>query len=333
MNMKKVKLEESDNISDYSQIYQEVNVKFSFLKRGDGKNTFRELFPQVLCRDYLSDCVAASILGETIIYGIYGFELNEGIEISELLMSVDVKSKKHFERGLAVIRNLEKEFKNIKKGLKVYKTDIGNRYVIEADKVWLTNSLTISLFTFLIRCINHNTPYFRKFENLFKHIVENEEGNDTSYIKQISNINIRTLLSNIDEVVKDHPAIGYELGELNDGSVFNLKEESNWILECFHNNSGIVGLSNNIKKLSNNKYESFIGRSWAVNYYKISEEEGGEVPSYMGYNAGDKIKSEDGSDIFILRIENNYLAYYFDKTRLYSIYNNEYEIIDGVLIE
>jgi len=308
--MKKVALIINNDESDYNQIYQHVDVRFSFLKRAkNAKNVFIELFPKVLCRDYLSDCVSASILGEENISGIYGFELEESIDTSELLMSVSVVSKIHFLQGLSVIRNLEREFKDLKTPVTFYKTEFNNNYVIVADKAWLKSSITISVFTHIIRCINHVTPRFKKFENLFKYIHTNHSTNDSKYIDEMRSVDIRMLLSNIDEILGSHPAVGFDMKFLNTGSFFTTTSYSS-VAESFHNYSGVASFAKGVKYIQSHEggIFSFVGAEWVTNYCKLRGLVTNNELEYNGLKRGDVVIREQ-RQIVILKIGDNGLYY------------------------
>jgi len=316
--MKEVRLINNDDVNDYNQIYQEMNVKYSLLKRVEGESdVFRELFPKVICRDYMTDCVAAAMLDESIICGIYGFRLNEKIEMSELLMSVKVIDEKMFKQGIKIIRNLEREFRDLKTPLQVYPV-IGsnNNWVIVADKAWLKTPLLMSLFSFLIRCINYKHPNCVGYEKLFKHISNNNVGNDTNYIKSLKGINLRTLIRYIDEIVATDPALGFSLGML-EGSMFDVEGDDSPLAEVYHNNGGVIGFVNNVMSIMDGKgYSSFIGRTWARAYCNIINDSVPLETVGEGFRIGDVVSIKGDYDavkkVIVLNINQHYISYTFN---------------------
>ena len=271
--MKLTKLYLNEDYTDYNEIYQNMAVKFSFLKKvSDG---YREIFPKVLCRDYLSDVVASSILGNGSVSGIYCFDSSEMIDTDRLRMSVSIINEQAFEKGIRIINNLEREFEGLQYKTMILKTNIDGNYVIIADKLWIKSPLTIAIFTHLIRCINHNTSKaFRKYENMFKDVASSFEGNDITYIRTIteSNVDLRLLIKNIDKVLGSAPATGLLDESMITHETFDVDPDEDELLEYLHNNSGIIGLSNNIKYMREyGTTHHFVGSLWAYNYLQLNE--------------------------------------------------------------
>lgn len=157
-NLKNVKLYQNLDSRDYNENSQQSSIRFSFcipLQSNDEEESFREVFPQVKCREYLGDVVVCS-LAKIPLPLIYGFSLDEPINLNRYILSMSISDDKieSFIYNLEVLSKWER-----KQGLtphKIYKveeTDVRGypKVVVEFDTFWVSSPLLISIHTFFIR--------------------------------------------------------------------------------------------------------------------------------------------------------------------------------------
>jgi len=236
----KVKWFESKN--KLAEIYQSINMKFSFATRKD--NMFIQCHEWVKCRDFLHDAVRTALTGTKS--NIYGFKFEKGInpdlDLNNTIMLVSQKNLKvekiflaNLTKSLSIINYYETLHKE--KLSKLTKVE-GNKeanyehiWVIEGPKFWMTTPYLISLFTFFLRLGAKNIGFKteKDLKEKLNKIVEdkNDNDNDANYLRYIwDKLNIL--------------AINYpKLVAKNKNSYSNLYFKSSSISD-FHNRSGIV---------------------------------------------------------------------------------------------
>lgn len=315
--MKKVTLDVLSTYNDYNQLYQSIDTKFSFCKR-IGEDHYEELFTPVLCRDYLSDAVVQSQVGRLPDCEIFGFRLDEEIDTSELILRVVCTNKKAFLKNVKFIKKLEKEYPNLKKPLQVYETSHEDSVVLVGDSLWVKNSLTISLITFLIRICNTSVDNPGTTINTFtKAFISQYSGYDDSeyahtIIYQLGNFNF--FVRNIDEILGDNPLTGIDDKRfLEDKYIFQTENSS----EAFHNNSGVLSFANYLENFRAMSVDDWgegeikpYGTKWVLNFLKLKKVKT-ILEGVKGIAFGDVFKANDIEWILCgYNKENNHVVAY-----------------------
>lgn len=277
--MKKVTLGVLSTYNDYNQLYQAIDTKFSFCKRIK-EDHYEELFTPVLCRDYLSDAVVQSQVGRLPDCEVFGFRLDEEIDTSELMLRVVCSDKKAFLKNVKFIKGLEKKYPKLKKPLQVYETSHADSLVLVGDPLWVKNSLTISLLTFLIRICNTKVINPGTTINTFtKEFIKQYSAYDDSHyasevIDQLDNFNF--LIRHIDEILGDNPLTGVDDEEfLENRYIFETESSS----ESFHNNSGLLSFAKYVehfKALADGENDYYgevkpYGVKWVMNFLRLKK--------------------------------------------------------------
>lgn len=188
--MKPVKLVKIKT-SHTSEIFQSLDIKFSFVKKIDS-NTYEQVSNPIKCRDFLGDCLWSKSSGNTAY--IYSFKYSykdNPFDLDKLRLSLtfpDLESMEHFKKNFKVITLTEKDYGIAPSKWK--ETDCKQTLIIEASKVWQSARWKLSLFTFFIKCISYKT-------------ISDLESPEDSYIKVLSEEVRHKLMSKVKRFNKE----------------------------------------------------------------------------------------------------------------------------------
>lgn len=161
-----------------SQIAQTTTIQFAFCDEIEPQ-VYQNLIPFCKCRDFLNDFYLKPYMN--INYTIYGFKY-----------SLDTKQQNQDHTLLALFFANQKEYNNFIKNIhtylpsiekannlipfELYKTNLKNYLVIKADKYWQEHPLTMSFFSFLLRCccynVDINYDLFEQINNYQEYSIE-----------------------------------------------------------------------------------------------------------------------------------------------------------------
>lgn len=149
----------------YNEVPQCRPCKFSYAKKQDDKVVV--LHTPVLCRDYLNDTLVwkAKEYPESRIYG-YDFCGDIDTERTTLYLTEEFYENP-LKQNIAFVNKLEAE---VGLPLTEVTTDDNKNFLIQADKWWMTTTVHLSWFTYLLRQLTH-TGVTDSWEN-FKHDSE-----------------------------------------------------------------------------------------------------------------------------------------------------------------
>ena len=179
--------------SRLTEIYQTVDLKFSFLNRL-GDEEWQEMTQPAKCRDYLHDIVNCCINGSK--FALYGMSFDAAkthINIDKFRMLLRFPHNEAFnifQQNITSLNALE-EKNGIEKSVFYPVENLVDALICEGDVFWLSNSVLISFYTFELRlmCYIECTPLSgqdKEYQNQL---------NVTEHYKNIRN-NLKSLLSN-----------------------------------------------------------------------------------------------------------------------------------------
>lgn len=179
--------------SKLTEIYQTVDLKFSFLNRL-GDEEWQEMTQPAKCRDYLHDIVNCCLNGSSFkLYGM-GFDgKSTPISLDKfrmLLRFPNAEAFALFQQNISSLNALE-EKNGIEKSVFYPVENLEDAIICEGDAFWLNNSVLISFYTFELRlmCYKDCVPFSGQDKDYLAHL------NATEYYKNIRN-NLKSLLSN-----------------------------------------------------------------------------------------------------------------------------------------
>lgn len=154
ISLRPITISDSKNLKEngLGEIYQSMAMKMALLTQ-QGPGEFTRITPYVQCRDFLVDVFTFSKVGKT--FEIYGMSHNpeldkpqeDGVYLS--IIFPNEKAQKNFEANLDHLYQIE-AMNEI--GFTEYvPQEKANYGVVLADRAWLQNCLTFSLYTSLLR--------------------------------------------------------------------------------------------------------------------------------------------------------------------------------------
>ncbi len=241
---KKVNWFKSTN--NLGEIYQSVNMKFSFASEKDG--VFTQCHKWVKCRDFLHDAVRTALTGNKS--SIYGFsfekEVNPDLNLEGMTMLVSQKGLKKeddllpsLHKSLKILNYYESIAKQPLSKLTKVEGDANSKYkhvwAVEGPKLWMTAPYLVSMFTFLLR-LGCKEVEFIDGETLKEALKsastgKDENDNDVKYLTSVWD-KLEILIANhsriIDEKENGYSKLYFEPTGIN----------------SFHDKSGIVSTCN-----------------------------------------------------------------------------------------
>lgn len=136
---------------------QNIKTKF-FLVNKIKENTFNKITPYIKCRDFLND-VLYCITFNTDFF-IYGFEFKqtkEQIKKENLYLSlkfISHKAIKDFKENFHYLNKFESLY-NLSDFSTYEETNRKTVLLIKHNNFWFSNTMILSLFTFILRCLSH----------------------------------------------------------------------------------------------------------------------------------------------------------------------------------
>lgn len=168
-----------------SESYQNMDLKLSFL-HAEADGSYTECNLPAKCRDYLHDIIQSNLTGNPFeVYGMkYDPTSNSPVDMDVLRLRLKFPSKKAHESWMTNFWYLaEVEKKN---GLEPTRVTMlepiaqGVQIMVESDKVWMSNAMILSIYSFLNRvlCYEFST------KDIWAELKV-KEGNDAGYFKSI----------------------------------------------------------------------------------------------------------------------------------------------------
>lgn len=134
---------------------QNIKTKFFFVEKLED-STYNQITPYIKCRDFLNDVLYCVIFNTKI--SVYGFKYeSNNTQKDTLFLSLKFRSKKEVEE-------FKENFHYLLKFETLYKfstyttyeeTDRSTVLLIKHNPFWFSNTLTLSFFTFILRCLSH----------------------------------------------------------------------------------------------------------------------------------------------------------------------------------
>lgn len=202
---------------------QQKQITFSYAKQEE--DTYTNLIPFVHCRDFLSDVKITELLGISIeVYGLYYDPKNTPNNVTNIFSLILKFDNNHPEELINFIKNLQyintlESFYKIKETThQELTTDIKDDYtyiLIEADVFWYSHPITISFYTFFLRCLTYtiynNTPFWDQIrnsvytENTWNHRQINTPTYDAKLLRSLDNIeHLTNLVYNFPKFIQNH---------------------------------------------------------------------------------------------------------------------------------
>lgn len=153
--MEKIKLVKFKNPKGTSEIFQSLDIKFSFVNK-----EYEQITNPIKCRDFLGDCIWSRKANQPA--QIYGFSYDwtkTPYDLDVLRLSLtfpDAESKEYFLTNIEKLHEKE-EAALVENKTKVFETQDKQILVIEADKVWQSSIWKISLYTFYLKLISYES--------------------------------------------------------------------------------------------------------------------------------------------------------------------------------
>jgi len=233
---------------DLSEIYQDVDAHFAFCKEKevDNRNRIVQQHPWVKCRDFLNDALVYSV-ERTYSPEIYGFEYdgrNNPINLDNIEMLIrignDSMKSRSLRQAIKVLNKFEKENGFIPTVMKQVARDMydGKTYKyfhVKGDKLWLTNTIYLSLFTHFIRSV-YTEPKIQSIFQLVDKYME-YDGKVYEYTRAINRFGYNKLVkmfANAKDLCLHSTPCGADVDEVQD-----------YTLTTFHDNLGFVAWMNN----------------------------------------------------------------------------------------
>jgi hypothetical protein len=269
---------------EYIELSQETSDKYSFLTKLD-KNTYRELFYPVKCRDYLNDIIIADYHGYSKVINIYNFNYNGDADFDTLRLSVsfDYEDDKELfvNQFSRVIKYIENNIPQIENKMRII-TDVVDsnddyyRVILEGDKFWMSHHLKLNILTFVCRlCSYHHDKKYRSLNSIIKYLYESLDiCNYRAMLEEIlkSKINLIHLLNSIDKFSDNDfiKSLVYECG------MEGIDYDTQTVLETIHNNSGVISflnIYNRFKSYVIDDHERLPNKEYVIDYINILENE------------------------------------------------------------
>ena len=225
-----------------AEIYQTVAIQFAFLS--DSKDGYRQCHEFIRCRDFLQDCVFATV--NKCLSSIWGFtydyKVNPPLDLNHMKMLIK-NPPKLYDKPLTS-SDIEKATKSALKLLNHYEKMAGLPMSIAVDatdgtddfklfigpKRWMESSVLVSLYSFLIR-LGYKNLKFKTNKGLvveYKKLIDDttKSENDIRYLKSCYD-KMDVLMKNQSKLfssrIEDNYPKGTSTGSLHDrGGVYSL---------------------------------------------------------------------------------------------------------------
>jgi hypothetical protein len=237
--MFKIKKAESGIDEKYglAEIGQSMSTQQAILIQGSTPDELIKTTPFVKCRDFLVDsytCALANKPGS--VWGYHFDGKKETLSWDHVRLLVKFHKPEHrqnFEKQfLWAVHQIEKQ-NNIPLS-EVHECDMKDCLVILADKRWLENCLTFSMYCFFPRLACYNVPESKSVEAWLAKLA-NQKTSDGAYVKSIAMSTWTKLVRNLD-LLKQDSFCG--LDPVKDG------------IHAVHHNSGFISVLGSHSEMS-----------------------------------------------------------------------------------
>jgi hypothetical protein len=190
-----------------------MELRWAFVNRVD--SGFQQITQFCMCRDFLHDIVHAQYTnGSVAIYGMSFVAQETPLNLDKIRMALsfpDKKSKEYFLTNIPFLSNVEK---NASLSPTVfYEDEKTGKLILEGDSFWCSNSVLVSLYTFL-----HRLMCYEK--------MQPKDGNDAKYL---ANLQVP-----LDKILKQLPSLG------GTSSFHGWEKDAS--ISRIHNNSGVQSI-------------------------------------------------------------------------------------------
>ncbi len=227
-------------IKEYIEIGQSKKIGFSFCNK-EG-NRIKQMFHWVLCRDFLNDVLVAEERDMKVERYAFTYAPNKNkIDRDKtrfLLKFYDPKDIEYLLSNLSILNTIEKSNKFYPTVLRKIEKDI---YLVEGSKLWLNNTFSLHLYTFLLKAMAYDYHDKDNWLGELKQRYTNEGEYASRFIPQFESIIYISLKKLFGKGISVH---GY------------LKKDAD--IAFLHDNSGILTLfrkeASNFINTQNNEY-------------------------------------------------------------------------------
>lgn len=190
-----VKVKPFLNAKGLAEIFQSMAVKICLVKREED-GSFTEIAPFVQCYDFIVDSYSSS--EQKYNFEIYGYSW-DGSKNSpnwdEVLLHVKFpssKSKNCFKNNLHFLHKIENDNHIPHTIIK----ESGNlTFIVEGNKAWLANCLTLRLYLFLFRCFSYDIKGDDWLTDM-----SGRKFSDSAYIKNLNRETWDKILSDLSSI-------------------------------------------------------------------------------------------------------------------------------------
>lgn len=253
----------------FAEIYQQIAIGFCFAREvGDDTEMIHDF---VVCRDFLGDLVTASHLARDLgtIYSFHADGANTPIYRSRtcLLIHLPKGEIDIFEKQFHILNDLEQDSGLMMSSWQQVKPDKdwkpGDYIKIVGDVDWQMNSLMISIYSHILRCLCIDTGKEPDdFDNLSAAIADGSFGTNTRYCKRHAKVglDLNDLLTSRNAIMCDFKSIV--------GCLWGTDEESP-SLNSLHYQTGLQTLLSCVeysRKNNNKVMPGSLASRWAQNY-------------------------------------------------------------------
>lgn len=164
---------------DYVQSAQQKKTTFAFVNKLPD-DVYQMVHHPVLCRDYLGDCVWGERNQKPI--SCYNFTFDPTTMcLDQDKTRLFVKANpKNILANLEILHEIETQ--NGFELSEILPSSEDCEYVIESDSKWMHSVFTISLFSFIVKCLSYKERFTEYSIPWYQYFIGNIESNETSYI-------------------------------------------------------------------------------------------------------------------------------------------------------
>jgi len=177
-----------------NEVYQSMDLKYAFLKRV-GDEEYSECNPLAKCRDYLHDIVNANLTKGT--FSIYGMSYSAqkfpiDLDVTRFGLKFPSEAdKKTFLENFQELISIETS--NDLLASKIMETDKPLYLIVEGDAFWMTNTVLLNLYTYLLRvlCYKNNGP------TMLESLENSGATNESNYLQCIGRDRLEKILTQL----------------------------------------------------------------------------------------------------------------------------------------
>jgi hypothetical protein len=227
MSTMKMQVKETQKDQGLAQIYQSMSLKMALLEK-TGDKSFNKITSFCVCRDFLNDVYSFALAKKD--FGIYGFSFPSGSKQPDwtgmhlLLQFPNDAAHATFEKNLVYIHEVEK--RNKVPLTQVYESDFNGCYVVVGDKFWLSNALTFSLYTFLLRSACYKVGNVKDALEWLASVAK-QDTSDAKYAASIAPDTWKKVLNDM-SLIKTDEFCGFDVKTAGTGTI--------------HHNSGFISV-------------------------------------------------------------------------------------------